>query len=297
MDSTNAPTLPAESTLFHKLVALVPKIWRVDGHGETARRGRADVRLVPCAVAAWCTAFFAASASATLLSCLAGGFGAGGAVLLGVVVVRRQASIERSTLMLVGLALVISAAVCGVSLVEAQRNEALARAIPEGAQVKGIAVVLSNPREAMQTLAPGKSWLVDAELISLEPAAPGQLAPVRVLVTIGGTRPDFGEGTRLELTGKVRHGVNPGSPYFLALSSSPITLRSAAASQDIMVLLRAGLSSSAHHLPGDAAGLLPGMVAGDRSGVDPGLDTAMKRVGLTHLTAVSGANCTIILTA
>ncbi|MCT1833343.1 hypothetical protein M3D63_00885 [Kocuria palustris] len=38
----------------------------------------------------------------------------------------------------------------------------------------------------------------------------------------------------------------------------------------------------------DAAGLLPGMTYGDRSGLDTGLEKAMKVTGLTHLTAVSG---------
>lgn len=46
---------------------------------------------------------------------------------------------------------------------------------------------------------------------------------------------------------------------------------------------------------GDTAGLLPGMVMGDRAGMDSSLDDAMKMVGLTHLTAVSGANCTLVL--
>ncbi len=47
----------------------------------------------------------------------------------------------------------------------------------------------------------------------------------------------------------------------------------------------------------DVAGLLPGMVMGDRSAGPPGLDESMKAVGLTHLTAVSGANCTLVLAA
>ncbi|UWX95841.1 ComEC/Rec2 family competence protein [Arthrobacter zhaoxinii] len=42
-------------------------------------------------------------------------------------------------------------------------------------------------------------------------------------------------------------------------------------------------------------GLLPGMVLGDRGGLDPGLEQAMKDTGLTHLTAVSGANCSYLL--
>ncbi len=48
------------------------------------------------------------------------------------------------------------------------------------------------------------------------------------------------------------------------------------------------------HSP-DAAALLPGMVMGERGAMDESLKEAMKVVGLTHLTAVSGANCTLIL--
>lgn len=42
-------------------------------------------------------------------------------------------------------------------------------------------------------------------------------------------------------------------------------------------------------------GLLPGMVIGDRSSLDPSLEQDMQTTGLTHLTAVSGANCTYLL--
>lgn len=45
----------------------------------------------------------------------------------------------------------------------------------------------------------------------------------------------------------------------------------------------------------DAAALLPGIVFGDRSRQSPELLAAMKTTGLTHLTAVSGTNCSIVL--
>lgn len=45
----------------------------------------------------------------------------------------------------------------------------------------------------------------------------------------------------------------------------------------------------------DAAGLLPGMTYGDRTGLDPALEQAMKETGLTHLTAVSGSNCALVM--
>ncbi|WP_459333807.1 ComEC/Rec2 family competence protein [Arthrobacter sp. Hz1] len=42
-------------------------------------------------------------------------------------------------------------------------------------------------------------------------------------------------------------------------------------------------------------GLLPGMVIGDRSTLDELIEQDMQITGLTHLTAVSGANCTYVL--
>lgn len=47
-------------------------------------------------------------------------------------------------------------------------------------------------------------------------------------------------------------------------------------------------------LPGDGAALLPGLTLGDTSLVSHELDRAMRVASLTHLTAVSGANCAIV---
>ncbi|WP_152607182.1 ComEC/Rec2 family competence protein, partial [Clavibacter michiganensis] len=59
--------------------------------------------------------------------------------------------------------------------------------------------------------------------------------------------------------------------------------------------LRAGLSRAAATLPGPGAELLPGLAIGDVSAVGPTLAQSMKDSSLTHLTAVSGANCAVIV--
>ena len=48
-------------------------------------------------------------------------------------------------------------------------------------------------------------------------------------------------------------------------------------------------------LPGPGAGLLPGLAIGDTSGVAPQLDADMKTSSLSHLTAVSGSNCAVVV--
>jgi competence protein ComEC len=59
--------------------------------------------------------------------------------------------------------------------------------------------------------------------------------------------------------------------------------------------LRTGLSETAQGLPGDGGDLLPGLAIGDTSAVTDDLDDAMKAASLTHLTAVSGANCAVVI--
>jgi len=59
--------------------------------------------------------------------------------------------------------------------------------------------------------------------------------------------------------------------------------------------LRDGLRDAASALPGDGGLLLPGLAIGDDSAVPDDLDAAMKASSLSHLTAVSGANCAVVV--
>lgn len=61
--------------------------------------------------------------------------------------------------------------------------------------------------------------------------------------------------------------------------------------------VRADFAERAMRLPGPGAGLLPGLAVGDTRGVTAELDAAMLTSGLSHLTAVSGANCAIVVGA
>ena len=48
-------------------------------------------------------------------------------------------------------------------------------------------------------------------------------------------------------------------------------------------------------LPEPGGALLRGLAIGDRSGLDPGTEAAMETAALTHLTAVSGSNCAVVV--
>lgn len=59
--------------------------------------------------------------------------------------------------------------------------------------------------------------------------------------------------------------------------------------------LRRGFVTLAATLPRPGGALLPGLAVGDTSAVSAELDAAMKASSLSHLTAVSGANCAIVV--
>ena len=59
--------------------------------------------------------------------------------------------------------------------------------------------------------------------------------------------------------------------------------------------LRNSFRGAAADLPGEGGDLLPGLSIGDTSAVSESLDTAMKSTSLSHLTAVSGANCAVVI--
>jgi competence protein ComEC len=57
--------------------------------------------------------------------------------------------------------------------------------------------------------------------------------------------------------------------------------------------IRSSFAATAAQFGGDGADLLPGLAIGDTSAVSTELNANMKASSLTHLTAVSGANCVI----
>ena len=62
----------------------------------------------------------------------------------------------------------------------------------------------------------------------------------------------------------------------------------------VALRIRDDLSDNASRLDGDAAGLLPGLVVGDTSGISERLDADAKTTGVTHLLAVSGSHFAIL---
>ena len=106
-------------------------------------------------------------------------------------------------------------------------------------------------------------------------------ADVGARVTASGTAFAADAGERAVLVVSAGRG--------LAVVSEPTGVAAMAAR------MRHALAGATEGLPQPAAGLIPGLAVGDTGGVTGALDAAMKAASLSHLTAVSGANCAIVV--
>ncbi|MCB5275693.1 hypothetical protein BJG92_03244 [Arthrobacter sp. SO5] len=266
---------------------------------------RSDVRLVPAAVLVWASAVAGNRLGPAALAGLCLALLASSALLL--LRVRATArsllpegSVRRSTLATLAVALVLSAAAgAHAAIASAQRHDgAVADAVAARADVVAEMEVTGAPRRlrAPGSAGLGDRWAVPATLLSLDFDGRRVLADAGLLV-IGGAGWEFTEaGQRVRTTGKL-NAPEPGQAAAAALTASsvPRMLQQAVPWQRAPGELRDGFTAAAGRFDGDARGLLPGMVTGDTSTLDPELEAAMKTVGMTHLTAVSGANCSLIL--
>ncbi|MBM4639219.1 DUF4131 domain-containing protein [Rhodococcus hoagii] len=137
---------------------------------------------------------------------------------------------------------------------------------------------LQEVRTGRTVLRAGGSILVFAEGEQWAGLLPGQR------VTLRGR---LAEPERRDLTVAVVRAT--GSPQHVA--EPPAIQRWAGVVRDRLA------SAAGSALPTDQAGLLPGLVVGDTSGLAQETKDEFTAAGLTHLTAVSGANVSIVLGA
>ncbi|WP_432948383.1 ComEC/Rec2 family competence protein [Kribbella sp. CA-253562] len=103
-------------------------------------------------------------------------------------------------------------------------------------------------------------------------------------------------GQLVETSGRLS-SVDPGSDVAAMVSAraSPKVLGDPAWWLRAAEQVRAGLRESVADQPDDVRGLVPALVMGDESALPPELVTDFQLTGLTHLSAVSGTNLTLLL--
>lgn len=102
-------------------------------------------------------------------------------------------------------------------------------------------------------------------------------------------------GQALRVSGRLDQEAVGSAPGPTVASRSPPELISQAPSWYLVAsAIRGDLSASASRLEADAAGLLPGLVVGDTSGITDQLNADAKATGIAHLLAVSGSHFAVL---
>lgn len=205
---------------------------------------------------------------------------------------------------------------CGAALLlpAVHRHDAT-RAALDAASAGGARVVLDvTVLSDASAAAGGPSWTRD-QLTATARTVPGEMqlgreprmvpASVRVLLRGTGTPPTA-----------VRPGAAPGALRFAEVQDGSTVRVTGTVQVDgslvlvrvdevtvieppapVRTLLRAEARRATDHLPADEAALVRGMTTGDTSGLSQQAEDAMRRAGISHLVAVSGANIALVLAA
>lgn len=254
-----------------------------------ARTG-ADLRLAGPALAAWVVTWFCLVQTVAFSAVLAGAAAAG---LVPALLIRRRGA-AGAALLLIG----ILAAASGTGLrVWARDASPLTALAQRRADVTVRLAVTDDPRPVTRPVSYGSPpVVVGARIIELRSAGRTDNLGGRVLVLA--TDPGW---RRLQPSQRVWASGRLGAPRggdltvaVLVARGPPAGVTGASTIQRAAGALRSGLRRACAGLPARERGLLPGLVIGDTSGLDPALAQEFRTTGLTHLVAVSGTNCAIV---
>jgi competence protein ComEC len=140
----------------------------------------------------------------------------------------------------------------------------------------------------------GRSYyLADATVDAVNGARTG--AAVLVIGRGDGWR-DLLPGQHLQLRGRLSPPRSQDGLSAVVVTSGPVhVVGKAPWWQRAAGVIRSDLRRACLGLPADERGLVPGLVVGDVAAMPPSLTDAFRVSGLTHLNAVSGENCAIVL--
>lgn len=241
-----------------------------------------DLRLVPAALTAW-----AVTAAGILLDVgplLAGCCLGGGAAFW--VAARRRPALRAVAVGVVGTAAVGA----GFAFAAGLRSDAV-HDHPAGAWFGATEWVTVMPTDSPRPLSGGRVML-HANLTHLDDRDIGGR------VVVFATGPDFATLSPGE-TARFRARLTRPRRRDLSVATLSATGRPAVGEASAIARaaesVRARFTAAAREvLPDDQSAMLPGLVLGDTTAVAPPTTADFRAAGLTHLTAVSGANVTIV---
>lgn len=253
-----------------------------------------DLRLLPVAVATWAAA--AVAGSAPIGDVLTwGGWSAAAAWLLAALVTAALAGRRgrRGAPALGILAVAVAGAALSLTSVATSAPQRHPEALREAAETRTALELLVRVETSVRPLATGGVWF-DATVLELDRRVVS--APVRVLLAEPGGRIPVASELLLEARadGSADDAVGEST---LVTASAVIERHDPEGAAAVAEVLRARFLERAGLVGGDVAGLLPGLATGDTSALSTDLEDDMRTASLTHLTAVSGANCAVVVVA
>ncbi|GLY32942.1 ComEC/Rec2 family competence protein [Kineosporia sp. NBRC 101731] len=156
--------------------------------------------------------------------------------------------------------------------------------------------VSGDPKRLSATSFGGEPlYLVRMGISRVEARQHAVASSARLVVFGTGGWGDLVAGQEVRASGRVRP-ADPGQPEAAVTFArgGPVVTHPGSWPWRFAEYLREGLREACSGLPDDARGLLPALVVGDTSGLDPDLEADLQAGGLTHLTAVSGSNVAIL---
>ncbi len=252
-----------------------------------------DLRLVAPAAGAWAAAALLLLRRELLAAGLAGAV-LGAAVLC--LTARRSAA---AIVLLAGLAGAAGAGgITAVRLasVHAEPVAGMARA---GTSVTVLAVLAEDPRAVPGPTGAPPLYITTVRATSIRSGRTAVTGDVPLLVFSRAAQwRALLPGQPVQVRG-VLDVARPADPVSAVMSArGPPQLRGHPPRvQQVAGQLRSGLRNASDVLPDKARGLLPGLVVGDVSRLDPELREQFRVTGMSHLVAVSGANVAIVVGA
>ena len=202
-----------------------------------------------------------------------------------------------ATLGLLGFCVVLTLAPLSARLRHASSSE-LASLAQVRTQTTATLVVTSDPRLLTAKGSAGSPRVaVDAKItgVVLNGRAVRLSGPVLILAGAGEFR-NVLPGQRIRLDVTLQPPLGDGLLEAVAVArEDPELLGQPPWWQRAAGTVRDRLRLASSSLPAEPAGLLPGLVDGDTRDLDPVLAERFRIAGLTHLVAVSGTNCSIVV--
>lgn len=266
---------------------------RLDAEPDTAAPPL-DLRLLPAAAAAWAAAW------------LGPVVGVRAAVLGAAVLGTAALALARrgSTALMVSAALAVGAAAglgAAARVVERDAGPIAGLAVEHATATVNLRITGDPAVRAVvhRFAGPGQVVLVPARVTQV--AARGQVTATRtrvLLIASDTAWRDLIPGQELRVSGRFAP-PRPREPTaaILRVSGPPAGAITAPLRDRAAADVRAGLRSAVDGLGRDQRGLVPGLVLGDTSGLPPDLEQDFRDAGLSHTTAVSGSNLSLLLAA